>query len=170
MSAPQHSATAPIRFIPRTDPAWQLDDFPAEVDELGERAAEHPIGRYFRGESRFDLDAPGFAAGEIRSARAYLKADSKPTIWQLRRLRIGELARCRDVGGCQGQLVAFQLALTGVENPPPGLEVPASGLARQLTEKQADALAEQIGARIVFEIGEAAMLASEAPTSAEKKL
>lgn len=169
MSVPQHSATAPIRFIPRTDPAWQLDDFPTEVDELGDRASEHPIGRYFRGESRFDLDAPGFAGGEVRSARKYLKTDPAPTIWLLRRLRIGELAKCRDMGGHTGALQAFQLALIGVENAPPGVEVPAAGLARQLTEKQADAIADVIGARVAFEIGEAAMLASEAPTSAEKK-
>lgn len=169
MSAPQHSATAPIRFIPRTDPAWQLDEFPAEVDELGERAGEHPVGRYFRGESRFDLDAPGFAAGEVKTARQYLKADARPTTWLLRRLRIGELARCRDIGGHQGALQAFQLALTGVENPPAGVDVPHAGLARQLSEKQADAIADAIGARVAFEIGEAAMLASEAPTSAEKK-
>jgi hypothetical protein len=178
MSAPQHSATAPIRFIPRTDPAWHLDEFPAEVEAMGDRAGEHPIGRYFRGEGRFDLDAASMAGvpeqegdeAPVRCARDYLRAGSKPTTWLLRRLRIGELAHCKDTGGHQGALMAFRLALVGVENAPAGVDVPAPSLARQLNEKQADVLAEQLGANVVFDIGEAAMLASQAPTSAEKKL
>lgn len=168
MSAPQHSATAPIRFISRLDPAWQLDDFPAEVEAMGERASEHPIGRYFRGETRFDLDAPGMVGEETKCARDYLREGSKPVTWTLRRMRIGTLAHCKDTGGHQGELQAFRFAIVSVDNAP-GVEVPPLGMAGQLTEKQAEAIAEVVGARIVFEVGAAAMLASEAPTSAEKK-
>lgn len=166
---PQHTATATIQVITQHDPAWDLDRFVAEVGEMTEDAArDHPFSRYISGKTRFDLDAPGQVGDQTLTPRDYLRPHITPTLWTLRRLRIGEASRCRDIGGHQGQLEAFALAVTSVTSAM-AAEVPPQGITKRLPDATVEALAEQFGAKVVWEVGEAAVRASEAPTSAEKK-
>lgn len=166
---PQHSATAQIRFIRSTDPAWDLDCVEEERKRLGKRTDEHPIPVYFAGESRYDLDAPGPVDGETKSPRQYLRPEVKPRAWLGRRLGIAEVARCHDVGGSMGELEAFAMAVVGCENFPEPAPTIEQGPARRLSASLVDEIAERLGMAEVFEVGRAMLLASRAPTSAEKK-
>ncbi len=169
MSVPQHSATAPIRFILVSDPAWDLEPIEAERKRLGARSNEHPIPCYFSGEHRFDMDAPGPVDEGTKTPRDYLRPGSKPRAWLLRRLGIVDVARIDDIGGHLGELEAFAAAVIGCENLPDGVTAPEQGSARRLMASQVDDLAAAVGMDEVFAVGKAALLASRAPTSAEKK-
>jgi hypothetical protein len=176
---PQHSVTAPILFIARTDPAWDLDTAIVEKDGLeGDEHDGHPLVAYFSGASRYDLDAPGTVitrdaqGGKVhaqKSARDYLKPDSRPRIWTLRRIKLSLQAELEDAPKHRGCVQAFALGVASLVNGPPGLEVKAvAGVS--LSDQVVDAVADQLGAETVYDVGEAVLRASRAPTSAEKKL
>lgn len=166
MTAPQHSATAPIRFVSLNDDAWDLATANAEVEALeDDKKGDHPVTRYIQGKTRFDLDAPGQVGDETKTPRDYLKAGVEPTIWTLRRLKISELTRCRDMGGRAGQLEAFRLALTDVA--PQRCKIPEDTVRVQ--DKALQTIVDAYGAETVWSVGEAALLAAAAPTDAEKK-
>lgn len=176
---PQHSVTATIKFIRRTDPAWDLDRAIAEKEGLeGDEHDGHPLVAYFSGASRYDLDAPGTViekdaeGGKLhvqRCAREYLKPDSRPRIWTLRRIKLSLQAELEDAPKHRGHVQAFSLGVSSLENGPPGLEVKSSG-GMPLADAVVDAVADQLGAEEVYEVGAAVLRASRAPTSAEKKL
>jgi hypothetical protein len=166
---PQHSVTAAIRFITQGNDAWDTSNVVEERKRLGVRTDQHPIPQYFSGETRFDLDAPSEVDGEMRTPRSYLREGVQPRSWSLRRLGIREVARCEDIGGTAGALEAFALAVIGAENLPPGSPTPVQGQTKRLFDNVVDELAEHVGMDEIFEVGAAAMKASRAPTSAEKK-
>lgn len=75
------------------------DDLPADVRaeveagvvlteaEKADALARHPVARYLRGESRFDLAAPDQGPrGPVASVCEYLKPDAQPTEFVLRRM------------------------------------------------------------------------------------
>lgn len=175
---PQHSVTAPARYIPRDDPAWDLDAALAELEGVdGEQHDAHPMIAYFSGRSRFDLDAPGTVyerdgAGALvpvpRTPRAYLRPDSRPQTWLLRRLKLTQTVACLDAARHQGQLTAFALGVAGLEHGPDGIEVRSSA-GVPISASVVEALSDAVGAERVLDVGAAVLLASQAPTSAEKK-
>lgn len=171
MPAPQHSVTAAIRVISSTDPAWDHDRINREYAELEKtgRGFLHPYMQYVIGRTRFDLDAPVQFGEMIATPRSYLLPESRPLSWLMRRLKIVELARCEDIGGNEGKLHAFRLSLLAIENGPTDLKLPDPG-SQPLREAVCDSIVEVLGATAVFAAGAAAMAASAAPTSAEKKL
>ena len=168
---PQHSVSAAIRVISSTDPAWDHERIDREYAPMKAAGHEerHPYIAYILGDTRYDLDAPVQFPGGEASPRSYLKAEARPLTWVMRRLKITELARCEDVGGNEGRLIAFRLALVGVENPPPEMQLPELSPNHPMREGVVDGLVELVGADAVFAAGAAAMKASAAPTSAEKK-
>lgn len=171
MQPPQHSATAQIAVIVRSDPAWDFDralEELREIEESGGDATVHPLFAYHQGRTRYDLDAPAHVGAELRSPREYLKPGVTPVVWACRRLKISEVSLCRDMGGHRGQFEAFRLAVTGVSGVE-GVVVPAQGVLRAMPERDAERIGEQVGATVLWEVGEAALLAAEAPTAAEKK-
>lgn len=176
---PQHSVTAPIRFIHREDPVWDRDRWQAELGREGitdEEHDQHPIVLYFSGDSRYDLDAYGTVVeldGERakvpvpRRPRDYLKPDGRPTTWHLRRLKMTQQASLDDTPRHSARMAAFALGVTKLENGPDGLEV--VGAAGPLSTAMVDAVAEHYGAAMIYDVGEAVLRASKAPTHAEKK-
>ena len=150
MIPPQHSITAPIRYVSRA--AFDYDVINAEMAAMQD-ASQHPWAIYVRGESRFDLDAPYLVGDGRKCVREYLKPDHGFPIWTLRRLRPTDAAKCRDAGGKTGQLMAF--ALVAGEKP--------------MRDADVDAAADTHGLDEIYAIGEAALLASEAPKASEKK-
>lgn len=169
MQPPQHSATAQIKIIAKSDPAWDYDRALEEIryiEDTGGDTAQHPLFAYLHGRTRYDLDTPAHVGEELRTPRDYLRPGTVPVLWTCRRLRIAEVAECRDLGGRRGQLEAFRLAVTGVSGV--DIEVP-QGPARSMTERAVEKICEHVGATVVWEVGEAAMVASEAPTASEKK-
>lgn len=70
--------------------------------EKADALARHPVARYLRGESRFDLAAPDVGPrGPVASVREYLKPDAQPTEFVLRRIghaRRLEIELERDLG------------------------------------------------------------------------
>lgn len=90
------------------------DDLPADVraevealvvlteDEKADALARHPVARWIRGESRFDLLAPDQGPrGPVASVRDYFKPDARPTEFVLRRIghaRRLEIELERDLG------------------------------------------------------------------------
>jgi hypothetical protein len=168
---PQHSATATIRVIASTDPAWDHERIELEYAELGKAGLghTHPYMQYVIGGTRFDLDAPVQWKEGTATPKSYLRSDARPLTWVMRRLRTLELAQCDDVGGREGDLAAFRRALVGIENPPDGLTVPQFNGSQPMLEAVVDGIVEVVGADAVFAAGHAARRASAAPTNAEKK-
>lgn len=90
------------------------DDLPADVRaevedvvvlteaEKADALARHPVARYLRGETRFDLLAPDQGPrGPVASVRDYFKPDARPTEFVLRRIghaRRMEIELERDLG------------------------------------------------------------------------
>lgn len=157
---PQHRADATIEFIRLRDPAW---DFERINDEIEVHGDEHPVIRYHQGLSRYDLDAPVRLGEVVTTAREYLLPEPAPVVWTLRRLRAGQVARCVDIGGVQGQQIAFMAAFVSVS----GLDVRLP--TKLTTDQHLQQVADAIGLDLVWEVGRAALEASKGPTSAEKK-
>lgn len=133
---PTHAIDGLAVFISATDPAWDFERLAAERDAQVARAlaekqtvmdlpldltraetqaaiARAPVERYYAGKSRFQLDAPDWAAdGSPSTARAYLKAGEKPAEFGLRRLGFQafqeimetEHPRARLIGACRAGL------------------------------------------------------------------
>jgi hypothetical protein len=160
---PQHSITAPIKFIP-----VEAFDEPRAVEEMAdmEDGLQHPLMRYLSGATRYDLGAAYPVGDEMRSASDYLRSDHGHPVWELRRLKLAEVSRCRDLGGASGQYAAFRLAFVSVS----GVEgAPVLAAGKTLSEAQADSMIDTVGATAIYLVGEAALRASEAPRDAEKK-
>lgn len=153
MHVPQHSITATPRYV--RSAAFDLDRVKRERATMPDGGDGHPVVLYFAGESRFDLDAPHPVGEQIHSAREYLLPDHGAKIWEMRRLRPMECARCRDVGDNAGKLTAFALTMGT-----PG---------RPLTDEQIEAYVDECGLEELYAVGDAALRASEAPKAAEKK-
>lgn len=151
MQPPQHNILAPATYI-KTD-AFDLDRVMSERSKMPNAGNSHPIPVYYSGATRYDLDAVAAVGDKWVAPREYLKPGHGCREWKLRRLRAVEVVRCRDAGGKTGQLQAFALAAD----------------VRPLTESQVDELADQYGIDELCEVGEAALLASEAPKASEKK-
>lgn len=161
---PQHSITAAIRYIPSA--AFDISRVSKERASMPRDGDHHPVVLYFAGESRYDLDAPYPVGDDLVSARDYLLPDHTCPEWELRRLRMAQVARCRDAGGRVGQLEAFRLSFVSVR----GIEgAPTMGDDQTLTEAQAEKIADVVGLAALYDVGEAALRASEAPKAAEKK-
>lgn len=177
MRPPQHSVDAEIEFILETDPAWDRERANDELQDMGDdEDTEHPLIKYYVGDSRFDLDAEGIRPesgpdGQVvlvpGKARDYLKPDVQPRVFRLRRLRAAQVSRCMDVGGRTGQQLACQQALSSIDPPIAGLKLKAR--KRPLVDDELQQLADAVGMDAVWEIGKAAIEASKAPTEQEKK-
>lgn len=75
-----------------------VDDLPADQREAAEASCKltleeedaaralHPVRRYAAGLTRFQLDTPDQGPNGPTTARAYLKADERPLIFELRRV------------------------------------------------------------------------------------
>lgn len=173
MHPPQHSVTAEIEFISRTDPAWDRDRVNRELEEMtDEESAEHPFVQYHAAGTRYDLDAPGRRPGDdgelvVATCREYLKPEASPRIFRLRRMKAAQVSRCLDIGGRTGEKLGAQMALREITPPIKGLKL--KGRERPLTEDELQRIVDTIGLDTVWEVGAAALDASRAPTEQEKK-
>lgn len=81
-----------------------VDELPADVraaaeavilteDEKNTAAGQHPVSRYFRGETRHQLDAPDQGPNGPTCARAYLRPNIHPTMFEIQRIRGVDRAR-----------------------------------------------------------------------------
>jgi hypothetical protein len=173
---PQHNARAPIEYIRKGDPAWS-DAYNDELEAVDD-ASEHPMVKYYMGETRYDLDAPGTVTAydeddeeqvATKTPRQYLREDAKPVIFRLKRLRIGEVSRFRDQGARTGAAMAYSLAIKEIDNAPSGVKCDRREGRRTISDRQLEEHAEAFGMQTIWEVGEAALRASEAPSYAEKK-
>lgn len=173
MHPPQHSVTAEIEFVSRTDPAWDRDRVNSELDEMtDEEGQQHPFVQYQAGATRYDLDALGKRPGdgdELVEARTrdYFKPEVQPRVFKLRRLKAAQVSRCLDIGGRTGEKLACQLGLREVDPPIRGLKL--KGRERPLSEDELQKIADALGVDTVWEVGAAALEASRLPTEQEKK-
>lgn len=157
---PQHSVTARIEFISLNSDAWDGERWTEDIEALvvaGEDPNDHAIRRYFAGLSRGDLDAPD---SQGNTARSYLRKGDPVEVFALRRLRATKTARLRDQGGRLAQLAALASALEST---------PEQEFGRPLAESQLDAFVDRYGLDLACEIGEFALLCSEAPRPGESK-
>ena len=98
-SPPKHTIEAAAGvtsvYVVRSDPAWNRDRVAREVAEFfGGDESLHPVSRYHRGESRFDLDAEYVVGSETVTARTYLKG--RATEFRLRRLSTLDRSRVME--------------------------------------------------------------------------
>lgn len=172
MRPPHHRIGAQLRIIDLGDPAFD-DRFNAEIAPLDlAEAAEHPILLFRRGETHFDLDAPGWVVdedGERRQAcaREYLRPGAVPKVFVARRLDPAELATCLDLGENGGRAYAFRIAVRRIEGAPELAYEVAEGKAA--TDRQLRAVGELLGGEAVLRVGRMVIDASRRPTPAEGK-
>lgn len=103
-------------------PAAWCDCFKAELEKLlpAERAeaiSSAPVERYYAGRTRFQLDAPDWAAdGSPTTARAYLKPGQKPAEFGLRRLGFRDFQAVVEIENSRARLVeACRLGLRSIK-------------------------------------------------------
>ena len=91
ITPPSYSVDDPPQWIHRSDPAWDLERFKREREQLGDREAEHPLLVYYSGSTRFSLTAPVTVPEPIRGdgpatapPSAWLIGD--PTIFEIKSL------------------------------------------------------------------------------------
>jgi hypothetical protein len=177
---PQHRADAPIVYIHPKDSAWDTDRYEAEVEQMkeaGENPADHPLGQYLGGHTRYDLDAPSKVLGAETSARAYLKPDSAPTKFYLRRLSPADYYELRGTWEIELQRQTmrprqsyYKAAINGLDKIENGPEL-EGGNGRRLTTKDVSALYDSCEGLedLLLDIGEAVFVASMPLSVAEKK-
>lgn len=168
MNPPQHSSTAKIQYVSKADSNWDTERFIEESNALDEHTA-HPLGHYWNGDTRFDLDAPHKLVidGEEKTvtARDYLKDGA--VVWTLKRLgfrRLSQLKNLIEAGrGGDAQLEAF---IEGVEACS---AVDLDFRRSKLSDDCVDKIADRFGIDTVWAVGDAVILAARRPTPAEKK-
>lgn len=200
---PQHLIDAPARWISNADKALDQLRFKEEDDrieaafiervaaravesgrpskelyeELAHERPQHPLVRYYLGETRFDLDAPLPIPEGVRedgkttvTVRDYLTGE--PVIFELRQLGARDQAKVETAGGEKSPtalLLAVKLGLAGIT----GGE--ADGLIwkrdteghRGVHDDVLDRLSLVPG--LIRKLGVAVLLRSQALTPAEKK-
>lgn len=132
---PTHKIDAPGVFIFLYDDAWDQDRINAEMaaeiekrtvpdpEALAEIAdkvrAAHPFARYYHGHTRFQLDAPAWDLdGKPCKASDYLKADTRPVRFVMRRLAWQEFERA-IIGADIREIAArfIRSALVEIQDP-----------------------------------------------------
>jgi hypothetical protein len=121
---PQHRADVPGIFIPRNDSSFDKDRADKEIQRMKDEGLDvnqHPIERYYSGETRYDLQAVETLFGEPVTANSYFTKD-QPERFTLRRLDWDQWHRVMgliDAGAfSQAQLLATRYGVSGVENSP----------------------------------------------------
>lgn len=185
LKPPTHSIDGLAVFISATDPAWDIDRLKAERDahvavalaekrdaapeadrdaveltvaEMQAAIARAPVERYYAGKTRFQLDAPDWAAdGSPTTARNYLKAGEKPAEFGLRRLSFRAYQEIAELENPRARLVeACRLGLRSITADGYRWRATGDGPAG---DEQIEALHEANPA-LVTEIGGAVLLLS----------
>lgn len=169
---PQHRADTPGIFIPRNDSSFDRDRHDKEIARMKEEGLDihqHPLERYYRGKTRYDLDASDLLFGVETSPRTYFNLES-PEMWSLRRLdwaqyhKVMSLISSGDID--QGQLLAARFGVSGVENSTLKLKGAEAGL---LSNEDMQAIFDaDVG--LLSSLGYAVWMYSQPLSSAEKKV
>ena len=188
LKPPTHAIDGLAVFIASTDPVWDLDRTVAEAHAQVNRAlvdkqktvagpdaitaeltaaervaaiARAPVERYYAGKTRFQLDAPDWAAdGSPTTARNYLKAGEKPAEFGLRRLSFRAYQEIAELENPRARLVeACRLGLRSITADGYRWRATGDGPAG---DEQIEALHEANPA-LVTEIGGAVLLLSRPP-------
>lgn len=165
LKVPHHRADAPIVFIHPQDDAWDHDKVAADLKD----AEDHPLQLYWGGHTRYDLTP---------AVQAYLKPDSKPTKFFLRRLKWDEWLECksawerailqRDGRPVAAYTEACRLGLQKIEN---GFEIGDREVSGRLSYRDMQKLQDMsvAGMELILDVGQAVYQASMPLTEAEKK-
>ena len=181
---PTHTIDGLATFISSTDPAWDLarveaeraafvrvvvdaaqakvtvasNDPPITKAERAAAIARAPVERYYAGRTRFQPDAPDWAAdGAPTTARNYLKAGEKPAEFGLRRLSFRAYQEIAELENPRARLVeACRLGLRSITADGYRWRATGDGPAG---DEQIEALHEANPA-LVTEIGGAVLLLS----------
>lgn len=177
---PQNRVDAPIIFVHPDDPAWDKARIAAEQAEMkkrGEKPQDHPAARYQGGWNRYDLDAQGTVAGELKSPRDYIDETKQPTMWRLRRLTALEWYEVHPLwlkGRKNGEdapvaacLLACVMGLEKADNGP-DLDRPGGRLGNADIQRLHD-WGQESEIDLVLAIGEAVYCASMPLTESEGK-
>ena len=185
LKPPTHAIDGLAVFVASTDPVWDLDRTVAEAHAQVNRAlvdkqktvagpdaitaeltaaervaaiARAPVERYYAGKTRFQLDAPDWAAdGSPTTARNYLKAGEKPAEFGLRRLSFRAYQEIAELENPRARLVeACRLGLRSITADGYRWRATGDGPAG---DEQIEALHEANPA-LVTEIGGAVLLLS----------
>ena len=160
---PQHRADAPIVFIHPADEAWDQD----RINQDCKDKPDHPVQQYFGGHTRYDLTP---------QVIEYLKPDSQPTKFYLRRLDWEKWGVCRSkwetsiVRGEPRQRDAYVYACTWGLERVEGIELnidPLRGLQWQDKQKLYELSTDDI--ELLYDVGLAVYQASLPLSEAEKK-
>lgn len=152
-----HRIDAPALFILPHDDAW--DTARIEAESPGE---DHPITRYRRGVSRYDLE----------TVRAYLRPGSTPTIFALRRMtpaRWLELqTQMESESGDVGRTRTLALALRhGLDACKLGDDIEIKAGHNGLTDAEVDTLRRLVGDASWISIGYACLFVQNSITPTE---
>ena len=166
MLRPISRLTHEITIILPQAPAWDGERIDAEIAEIeaGESSRwrsrdEHPVWRYWTGESRYDL----------ATAREWLRDGETPTVFRCRWLsrhawvQLRQLEEARGFGAAAAWL-AVDLGLVSATGLP-GFDT----WEPPKRESAAEALAEILGREIIESLGMAIIRANKDLTEPEKK-
>lgn len=136
LKPPQHRADIPGHYIPRSDSSFDRDRYDREINSMKEGELDvnqHPIERYYSGETRYDLQAVESFMGGTCCAGDYFKIGNEPPErFFLRRLDWAQwhsVLHLVEAGNfSQAQLLACRYGVAGVENSTIKLPSAASGM------------------------------------------
>lgn len=161
---PQHRIDAPALYVAKSDD-WDFDRIDRERKEHG----EHPVDRYWRGDTRFDLDARETYAGAEVAPRDYLGGDY--TVFHLRRLDSESQALCADIHRRHGPISMYRcMVMCGVmkiDNGPEFSIDPATGV---LAKRCVDEICATGTLALLIELGQAVDVVSAPLREDEKKV
>lgn len=171
MNPPQHRAGAKHIYVWDADPAWDLDKIESDrkaIDDAEQGGLEHPVEKYYTGESRYDIDAEYQAPDGPKTARSYLKGT--PTEFELRPLEMREFYEVRGLlalgpsNAWKAGLRALEHGLVGGEGP----LAPKMDANGTIKEESLERLFKR-DHNLPIAIGNAVWLLSQPPNDAEKK-
>ena len=169
---PTHRADAPIVYVHPSDSAWDHDRIRRELAEYkaaGKPESTHPVMRYRNGHTRFDIEG----------VNGYLGADA--TRWYFKRIAALEWQDIEGLHEAQiargsrprsAYLRALNLSLLRVENGPPLVGEPGRWEVEDIERIAALSFFDEEERRtvdVLFDLGEAAYVASMPLSKAEKK-
>ena len=129
MLVPSHRYTHEFIWIAPGDDSWNTDKTNAEEQAIARGESEwasvreHPMTRYWSGESRCDL----------ATVKQYLLPDKQPTMFRLRRLPLSQWAAIQQLEerglNVQARIERVRFGLAGIDNGPNAIGLTPGALA-----------------------------------------
>ena len=165
---PQHRVDAPIEYVSINDDSFDEDRYIDEVTQLqvdGENLDEHPIKKYYRGETRYDMDAD--------NVRDYFDKDKKPIVFSIKRLNRQQYTMVLNTISMNehssAKIQAFRVGVQAISGEEALKLEGIYSKTKTLSDFDMDRIEKAFGRDIFYEVGDVVITASGDLTVPEKK-